>query len=249
MKASRNGNRLTFEGKELEKLKIDESMDFEIVQVKEGVFMIAGEKPGERPADEKIFSYLRGKPLKNLVEGEFEKLLDREEKERLKELLAEGAVVKFRLSPKYKKAVYRLKEKEGKGKRQEGKARQGKRDSSFTEKEQEIGEFSLEKNGFMVVKNELRAKRLSEELKERIKRREVRGIKDFDGFYYIIESDLYESAAPKVLGALGNGGAEKCEELSRKLDLNRFLVKGVCELLKDEGELIEKRKEQYQAIK
>jgi DNA-binding HxlR family transcriptional regulator len=229
----------------LRKLGFKEDLEFEIIKINDNVFVASGEKILKKElnqVDEKIFSLLRFKKLNERVEGKFEKFLNKKELERFKELLKEGVIEKFKLSSKYKKAVYRLKEKE--------KKREEKKIEKFDVKKQgsSIEEYSLEKNGFLIVKNEVRAKKLSEELKDRVKNGSIKGTKSFEGFYYIIETELYNKFADLFLREMSVKKTQNAEELSKKLNVCKELVKIVAEFLKEEGELIEKRRELYELV-
>ena len=218
--------------------------EMEIMKVEEGVWVItqkAIQQPEKREekivideVEQKIISYLRSKPFKERVEGNFERLLSKEELLRLRQMIKEGKVEKFRSDPKYKKAVYQAKQIEP--------------SRAFDNVEKGIEEFSLEKDGFIVVKNEQRAKRLSEELAPRIKAGEVMGTRSFEGTFYIIDSTFYNEKSPKVLERIKELKSANLETLCRDLSLTPTAAKIICTFLNEEGEILEKRKEFYQYI-
>lgn len=106
----------------------------------------------------------------------------------------------------------------------------------------------LEIEGFTICKDTNEAKTLSLKLKERIEKGEIRGIKSFDGMFYIAENDLYQKHKDNALALISKETGINSERVSAVLKIDPILARIVCELLKDEGEIIEKRKEQYQAI-
>lgn len=232
--------------KDFEEAGLDQNKNYEIVKAKQGIcILIEKEKPKENPFDKKIFELLKNKDLKERVEGKFETFLGKEEKERLKELLKQGSIVAFKLSPKYKKAVYKTREEIEKNER----ISKGKKETEAANEKEKPGEdCTLEKEGFLICKNQNEAKALSMQLKEQIEKGEIRGIKGFDGMFYITEEALYKKHRAKVLSTIQAKKGINPTEIGEKAGINKALAKIICELLKDEGEIIEKRKEQYQAI-
>lgn len=233
---------LAFSQAEFNELGLDPNKDYKVVKVDKGVWVLLEKgRKIEEEADElekKVIAILKKKDLRDRVEGKFEKYLNEGELKKFNEMLKQGRIVKFKLSKKYKKAIYKLKE--------ELEEKEKKKEEVMEEKP--FGEYSLEKDGFIVVRNEERAKKLSNELRERIKKNEVKGIKSFDGNFYIIETKLYEKRANDLLNFLQKKKSAYFSEVSKSLNIPRMLVKVVFEFLKDEGSVIEKRKELYKII-
>jgi hypothetical protein len=233
---------LAFSQDEFNELGLDPTKEYRLVKVKEGVWVLSEEgRAKEERVDEteqKIISLLKKKSLGERVEGKFEKYLSDKELKKFNELLKKGVIEKFKLSQKYKKAVYELKgEKLGLGK-----------EKVYEEKEKPFDQYSLEKDGFIIARAEERVKKLSNELSERIKNNEVKGIKSFDGNFYIIETKLYGKKADAVLNFLQNKKSAYLNEISKGVNLTGTLTKVICEFLKDEGSIIEKRRELYQLV-
>ena len=80
---------------------------------------------------------------------------------------------------------------------------------------------------------------------EAIKNSEIKGIKSFDGNYYIIETGLLEKYIPIVSETIQKNKNISLEELYKKAGINKILAKIICEFLKEEGDLIEKTKGRY----
>jgi len=250
VKAKSNGAEFTLNlsKNEAEQLGFSSGKEFDVVKAKEGVWILLEKeaakttdelKRADEPIDEteqRIIGYLKKKQLRDRVEGTFEKLLNENELKKFSEMLKQGKVEKFKLNEKYKKAVYQLPEK--------SKATVKKFDNT----EKPFDEFTLEKDGFLVVKNELRAKKLSDELSEQIREGKVRGTKSFDGMFYIIDSALFDSASQSVLAYLKTMKQAQLQELSNSLSLTKTLVKIACTLLAEEGQILEKRRETYRII-
>lgn len=244
-----------FSDEEASALGIQPDTEFELIEAKKGIWLMTeleenevsaekekapeinqstAVKPGTLDEKEqKIIGLIKKLDLKDLVEGVFEQKLNNEEKEKLKKMIEEKKIVKFKLNESYKKPIYRLAEVQP---------------ITFENNEKEIGEFTLEKDGFLVVKNEMRAKMLSEELKERIKNGEIKGTRAFSGEFYIILSELLDNARERVIKEIKKTGKDTIEALSEKAGLTQTLVKIAMEFLKEEGQIIEKKKGEYQYI-
>lgn len=87
--------------------------------------------------------------------------------------------------------------------------------------------------GYWLFTSEEEAAYFSAKHAAQIRRREMLGIKSFDGKYYVVRADVYATVLPKVLRALGSGKTP--DELSTELGLERDLVKAVLELAREEG--------------
>ena len=183
--------------------------------------------------EQKILGMLKKASLSERVEGKFEKMLDKEELPVFKKMLEEEKVIPFKLSEKYKKAVYKLATEKVKGAEQSNA------------KEKGIEEYDLEKDGIMIIKNEHRAKKISEQFKKEIQENKIKGTKSFDGYFYIIDSDLYNKYRAKLLQVIKASKEISLEELYNKINVSKILCKIVAEFLKEEGEIIEKTKEKY----
>lgn len=278
---------------DFKKLGLDPKAGYEISRAAEGVWVLVKKEAEENPLDANIFSLLKQKDLNERVEQRFEEFLNKEEKARLNDLLKEGRIIAFRLSPKYKRAVYKTREeieknikvsREGKGgqakelagnaqaqkttsqgqqakgpsgeaqaeggKAQANSTKAGaeKQSESFDADEKRVDEYSLQKDGFLVFKNAENAKILSVKLRKDIEDGKIQGIKGFDGFFYIAEAELYQKHRAGVLCAISAAKGIQLENIAEKAGISKMLAKVICEFLKDEGEIIEKRKDSYQAI-
>ncbi len=252
-------------------LNLDENSYYEITKAKEGIWILTVSEKSvqkENPLDEKIFTLLKKKNLTDRVEEKFETFLSKEELVRFNELLKEGTIIAFKLSPKYKRAVYKIREEIEKNTKMDSKVKKetskgkdtgiegkkieekklGEKDSeSFETKEKRPDEYTLEKDGFLIFKNSQNAKILSVKLKKEIDDGKIRGIKSFDGFYYVVQNPVYQKYRTDVLSAIKEKAAG-IAGIAEHIGISKMLARVVCELLKDEGEIIEKRKNNFQAI-
>jgi bifunctional DNA-binding transcriptional regulator/antitoxin component of YhaV-PrlF toxin-antitoxin module len=108
--------------------------------------------------------------------------------------------------------------------------------------------YTLERDSFTVLATEAEAKQLCNERNDEIRRRELFGIKSFGGEYFVIKAAMYERLAPMVLGMMRKKSRATAEEISIELKLNRQLVIVICEFLKEEGEITERRKELFEFV-
>ncbi|GEM_PF-2457003 len=204
----------------------------------------ADAKPVEKPAEidelaEKIIGMIAKLPPRERMEDWFEKKLSEAEKAKLKELLASGRVVKFKSSEVFRKALYTVPKSDPRP----------KIPTKFDNAEKPFQDFTLEKDGFVVVKNEERAKALGGEFHEKIKAGEIKGTRAFSGEFFIIYTSLLEATELKVLEEVKKAKSCGLAELSEKLKLIPTLIRIALEFLKEEGQVIEKRKDIYQYIR
>jgi hypothetical protein len=238
-----------------EELKlIGKSTELELIPNKEGIFLLIDKNlnqssesnilPKKEDVNEelenKLINKIKSKKLSELVEGKFEDTLSTKEVEILNKLLEEKRIIIFKLNESYKKGVYKVNEEEEKEKKFDSEV--------FTTDKKHAPDYTLEKDGFVATTNLERAKILSSEHKERIEDGELKGIKSFEGIYYLIDNDLLTNYMNKILNEFHNENKQELIELSEKVDASTELVKIVIEFLKEDGEIIERKKGNYQYI-
>ena len=235
---------IALSGKESKELGLVEGKRYDLKKTGEGQWQLAESKaaePKEQELELKILEMLGNEGLKERVEGKFEEKLSKEEQAVFKKLIDKGEVVAFKLSDKYKKAVYKAAEEEKKP----AQAKAGPKKAVDATKEKPADEYSLEENGIMVIKDAGHASAVAASMQGKIKEGEVKGIKSFDGLFYVITSELYEKFREKILTVFKSNHKIGLAELAKKAGASKTLCKIVCEFLKEEGEIIEKRKESY----
>jgi hypothetical protein len=245
-----------------EELKLlGEGKEYELIPNQKGIFLLIEKKevlknegksvcvslPHQEdlinPLEEEkqqVIGLIKKEKLSELVEGKLEEKLSEEQKKALSELIKEGEVFVFKLNESYKKGVYRLKE--------ETKDSCVKESKNFNAIEKKIEEYNLEQDGFLIAKNTDKARALSFEYEGQIKEGMLKGIRTFDGNYYLIETDLLEEGLVKIINMFREKKSLTLEETSKLINYSKTLTKIICEFLKEEGELLEKRKEQYSYI-
>ena len=188
---------------------------------------------------QEILTKIKNGKMCELVEGKLEEKFNEQSKQALSELIKDELIFVFKLNKNYKKGIYKLKEQK----------------NILTPKESEIfgskklnPDYTLEKDGFIATTNTGRAKILSNEFKEQIEKRELKGIKTFEGIYYLIQTVLLEKYTIKLMNLFEKQNKATMQEIINELKVSNDLIKIVCEFLKEDGELIERKKDEYQYI-
>ncbi len=184
----------------------------------------------------KVLRLIQSHQAHELIEGHFEKLLSSEELTAFSELRGQGKVVIIKTNPKFEKGIYRISAGE------KGVQPPFSLPDTSTLQERAVDEYSLLGDGFQVLRTEGAAKAASFDLSERIKNGEVKGIKSFDGFYYLIESELLFKHSKRVVDSLKVNKKMDLSSIAGQLHLPLVLVRIVLEFSKEEGSIIEKQK-------
>lgn len=236
---------------------LGEGKEYELIPNQKGIFLLiekglVKEKEGaevKKPISgeeekQQVIAIIKKSRLSDLVEGKLEAVLDQKQKKALLELVATGKVFVFKLNETYKKGVYRVKEEVA-----EDKAREKKESENVFAKEKPLEEYTLESDGFLIVKSKDKAAQVSYTYEKQIREGLLRGIKSFDGNYYLLQTDLLDTYINKALLSLSSQHNQTLQELSQNLKVSQLLTRIICEFLKEEGELIEKKKGIYNYIK
>jgi succinate dehydrogenase flavin-adding protein (antitoxin of CptAB toxin-antitoxin module) len=242
-----------FTDEEAKELKLPSRKKFELIKAREGIWLMVPHEEkkanvvdlvvgndSREAIEKKITNLIKTLSPRDKMEGWFEKKLNENENKILQEMLKEGKIIKYKSSEVFRKALYALPKNVQKKQVFENK---------FQNMEKPKYDYTLEKDGFMVIKNELNAKTISEQLKEKIKAGEIRGLRSFEGDFYVINSVLLQESEKKVLEELSKEKQQTLSQLSSKTNLTPTLVKISMEFLKEDGEVMERKKEVYQYIK
>jgi biotin operon repressor len=259
---------MALDAKELGLLKAHKN--FEIIALEEpGQFLLRkkNEPTKEEIAEAKVLEMVEGLSLSELVEGKLEEKLKDEELKAFKKLMGEGKIFVFKLNESYKKGVYRVKKEligngSGKGlsvnELNVGAGVNGIKKTpsnkifeseNFLAPEKPINDYSLEKDGFIMSKSPDKAKELSYTFEQEIREGTLKGLKTFEGNYVLINTELLAKISEKILTQLTKKNHSMLDDITKELNVSRLLVKNVCEFLKEDGEIIEKKKCDYRYIK
>lgn len=259
-----NGKNLELNKEEAALLGESREKEFELIPNDKGIFLLIdrallgkseGKKfcvnvPEKKKPDEleenaqQVLGLVRKGKLSDLVEGKFEETLNEKQRKALLQLVATGKVFVFKLNETYKKGVYRVKEETV-----EEAQREKKESEDFNAPEKPYDRYTLDADGFLIIKGKDQAANASQEFGKQIKEGLLRGIKSFDGNYYLIQNDLLQAYIKKLITCFGNKNTLTNEELAKTLDASKMLSRIICEFLKEEGELLERKKGQYSYIK
>lgn len=250
--------------KSASELGLDSHAEFELVEISSSAWVLVHASPNALPSlpanasmplvivpassalDERIYSLLKSKPLNERMERKFERLLSREELARFNELVHEKKIRKFKTSPKFHLAIYEAVSLPGMNPVQTSASIPGP-DARFLV-EKKLDEYSLEEDGFVITKDEAKARELSQRLEDRIKARQVRGMKAFDGFFYIVDTSLLARFDKAIQSFLRARKTAELNDIALHVKVSKPLARTVCEFMREDGNIIEKRRDLFQYV-
>lgn len=172
--------------------------------------------------------------FRDKVEGRFELMLDKSDLDVFKEMLLAKEIIPFKQSDKYRKAIYIVNE--------------NKATDISKQKEENTDMFKeFLKKRYAVLKTQELADQFSREFFTEFKNNEIKGVKSFEGDFFVINVMLYNSIVKQILSCVLSKNFT-IEELSQKTGKECELLKIAIEFLKEEGKIVEKRKNQYTLI-
>ncbi|HIH16736.1 MAG TPA: hypothetical protein HA252_04995 [Candidatus Diapherotrites archaeon] len=242
---------LVLSEKEFNELGFEPNHEFEVVKAKPGLWVVVDK--GVKPVDaldretaeleKKIGGLLRGKGLSERVEGKFEKYLNNKELAHFQKMLKEKKIILFKLNESYKHGVYKLPEEIEA--RKSPSAPQAPADPAAEKKPED---YSLETDGFAVLRNEGEARKASEGLRDQIRAGTIKGLKSFEGDYFLVRVEALAKHRKRLLDYLATKKLTGIENAAKDLNMSKTLIRVVAEFLKEDGEIAEKRKGLYQLI-
>ncbi len=102
-------------------------------------------------------------------------------------------------------------------------------------------------DSFLAIEDPEEIRKISYVLKNEINNGDVLGIRGFDRTYYIFKRPCYEKNKSILLSSLKESN-RTFEELKTKLNVPEQLLKGLIELTKEQGEIIEPKKGNYKLV-
>lgn len=103
-------------------------------------------------------------------------------------------------------------------------------------------------HGFQVLEDEMQAKAFSLQYEKLIKSGQLRGVRGFDKRFYLATSAFYGTASAKILNCLKEK-QNTVEQLSAEVKLPLQACLTVLFLLKEEGEVLEKKRGEFSIVK
>lgn len=121
------------------------------------------------------------------------------------------------------------------------KPKEGKKEKKYKTPFQE-----LEEEKYMVISNRGEVEELQREIRKKDKVEEVKGVKDFDGKFYIMKKDRLREIEEKLEDKGILNEEKPIKKVAEELEIKEELSKTALVLLREEGKVIEKGKNVYQ---
>lgn len=113
-----------------------------------------------------------------------------------------------------------------------------------SEKEALTWDGHLGRYGYVIVENEVDAKAASAKLEQEIKSGEILGTRGFDRKYYVAQRRFYDAWSSRIWQLLRQG-ERGCADVAKALGMSEVACKVALELMREQGEIIEKKKGLY----
>jgi len=177
-----------------------------------------------------------------------QRLLLEDEKKVLKELIEKGFVRIYKAGKYAQTGVYDISSKIYPLVRQKAAVQAAEIPPERTaEKRTLTWDEHLGKYGYVIVENEIDAKAASAKLEQEIKSGEVLGTRGFDRKYYVAQRRFYDAWSGRIWQLLKQG-ERGCPEVATSLAMSEVACKVALELMREKGEVLEKRKGLYSAL-
>lgn len=113
---------------------------------------------------------------------------------------------------------------------------------------QQLRKTDWTSTGFLVLEDEEKAKEFSNKHQAQIKSGEIHGVRGFDRKYYLATHDFYQAASDKIIICLKDCSL-KADEVAKTtgIPLNGCIT--ALFLLKEEGEVLEKKRGEFSLVK
>ncbi|MCX8202347.1 MAG: hypothetical protein N3G74_00885 [Candidatus Micrarchaeota archaeon] len=121
-----------------------------------------------------------------------------------------------------------------------------KKDKKEAKKDENLVK-KLNKDGYLVLQSESDARELSKSLSDKIEKNQVTGIRGFDKKYYLVKNSFVLKNQSKIKSFL-NSGPKSAEQIAKELDIPQEAAIALLTVLREEGEIIEKRKGTFSLI-
>jgi len=249
------------------KLGLEEGQEVIVKESKFGLFInpLKGSEKKEAPVFSKeeidVINKLLAMKFADRTPENVSNSLNSSERKILGELLERKAVNLFK-SQKYKEGVYNVRDntydiikKQGKEKPVQETIQQTKDmkvpvSEKSMEKIKEIEDLKeieadplkvLERQGYVVIDNQNTARRISEDIASRGKKRDITGIRGFDRRYYVLKTSFFVRNQLKIKAVL-KGGKKNLDDISKESGLDKQACTGILAIMNDNSDVIEKRK-------
>ena len=234
--------------------EFSELEDAEFFKLKNGYYLVTVplgktvEKPKQEGfqiptgAEKKVLKHLLSIKFQNRTPEYVNKVLSPEEKNVLGELERKRFINVFK-GRKYPNGVYNINDKVYAALYGKKTVKQTAKPAEPVKKENPAG--SLEKKGYTVGTSK-DLKEIIDKNKTAIKSGRIKGLKGFDGRFYIARMDYISKMSPLILKQLDQ--ERGIDEIAGNLKVEADAVRTVLHILAEAGDVIEKRQGVYAAI-
>ncbi len=194
-------------------------------------------------AEKKVLKHLLSIKFQNRTPSYVEKVLSADDKKVLNELEEKNFINVFK-GRKYPQGVYNINDKIYStlyGKKTVDESRPG----PVKKEEKANPASSLDKKGYAVGSSQDLTD-IIDKNKTAIKSGKIKGLKGFDGRFYIARMDYVSKMYPLIIGQLDR--ERTIEEIAANLNVEPDAVRTVLHILAEAGDVIEKRKGVYAAV-
>ena len=251
LKVVRIGGRLVLEIPA--ELKLKEGQELELIEVKPGLWTLIAQEAfaptkaetekAVLPDDEiAVLKKLEGIAYAERIPASVNRMLSPVERRALDSLMRKGFVRIYTGGKYAKTGVYDMTREAYRLAREAAAA--SNVPERTTEKENLPWDEHLHKYGYVIVESEAEAKAISTQLEKSIKEKEILGTRGFDKKFYIAERRFYQTWSEKIKPIL-RGRACTVDEVCSMLGMSDVACKVALELMRDQGEIIEKKKGLY----
>ncbi len=232
--------------------------DAELFRLKEGYYLLSfelgkprAEKPRAREgfivpseAEKNVLKRLLSIKFQNRTPAYVHKTLSVEEKNVLKELERKNFINVFR-GKKYPDGVYNISDMVYAALYGQKTAKEAR---PATPAKREVGENpadTLEQKGYAVGSSK-DLKDIIDKNKAEIKSGKIKGLKGFDGRFYIAKMEYVSKMSPAIIKQLDS--EKSIDEIAESMGVETDAIRTVLHILAEAGDVIEKRKGVYAAI-
>lgn len=107
----------------------------------------------------------------------------------------------------------------------------------------------LDSKGFVILDKEDDAKMLSKQLEREIKDGKVRGVRGFDKKFYVVSSTALQKFSEKLLPALSGKEPLSASNAAQVAGLDEQACLAALQVLREDGEVLEKKRGHFIAVK
>ncbi len=227
----------------VEELDIEEGQEINLIPItKDVVVLVLGKKHrrGELTEDEmKLLKKLNSIKFSERTGKNISKKLTKDEMKLLYSLVKKGVVI-YMGKGKYKDqgGVYSIT-------REYFQALRGTKRESRTEKSNEYTD-QLKKQGYLILTDQADAESTAMNLSDEIENGEVTALKTFDGKVIFATAELVNTLGGRIINILSKSKrGMSIDTIANKLKVEPDKVRAVIEILRESGDVIEKRKGVY----